>query len=96
MVGGGSGGQLGAPAEHGSGKAVTLILKPGQSAHSMLSITQAGNYNPTTCQPQAADGFRVYPPQETKALFVAATGYTGCANVAVKLLQVKPVQAGAK
>jgi len=96
MVGGGSGDQLGAAAGRGSGKAVTLVLKPGQSAHSVLSITQPGNYDPATCQPQAADGFRVYPPGETRAVFLATTGYTGCANAAIKLLQVKPLQAGAK
>ena len=55
----------------------------------------AGNYDAATCQPMAIDGVRVYPPNQTAALFIATTAYTGCANATVKLMQVRPLQTGA-
>ena len=65
------------------------------AAHSQLSISAAGNYDPATCKPSAIDGVRVYPPNQTAALFVETTAYQGCANATVKLLQVRPLQSGA-
>jgi hypothetical protein len=97
FVGNGSGTQLGAAAtrEAAGITITTLTLAPGQSAHSQLSITVAGNYDPATCKPKAADGLRVYPPAETHSLFVASTTYTACQNASVVLLLVHPLQAGA-
>lgn len=97
FVGNGSGTQLGAAAtrEAAGITITTLTLAPGQSAHSQLSITVAGNYDPATCKPKAADGLRVYPPAETHSLFVASTTYTACQNAAVVLMLVRPLQAGA-
>ena len=97
FVGNGNGTQLGAAAtrEAAGITITTLTLAPGQSAHSQLSITVAGNYDPTTCKPKAADGLRVYPPDETHSLFVASTSYTACQNASVVLILVRPLQAGA-
>ncbi len=97
FVGNGSGTQLGAAAtrEAAGITITTLTLAPGQSAHSQLSITVAGNYDPATCKPKAADGLRVYPPAETHSLFVASTAYTACQNASVVLMLVRPLQAGA-
>ncbi len=97
FVGLGNGTQLGAAAtREASGVPVTTVtLAPGQSAHSQLNITVAGNYDATTCNPKVADGLRVYPPDETHALFVASTAYTACQNASVALLIVRPLQAGA-
>lgn len=93
----GNGTQLGAPADREAGgvPVTTITLAVGQAAHSQLSIAQAGNYDAATCQPMAIDGIRVFPPDQTAALFVATTAYTGCANASVKLLLVRPLQAGA-
>ena len=97
FVGNGNGTQLGAAAtrEAAGIPITTLTLAPGQAAHSQLSITVAGNYDPTTCKPKAADGLRVYPPDETHSLFVASTSYTACQNASVVLILVRPLQAGA-
>ena len=97
FVGNGNGTQLGAAAtrEAAGITITTLTLAPGQSAHSQLSITVAGNYDPTTCKPKAADGLRVYPPDETHSLFIASTTYTACQNASIVLIQVRPLQAGA-
>ena len=97
FVGNGNGTQLGAAAtrEAAGITITTLTLAPGQSAHSQLSITVAGNYDPTTCKPKAADGLRVYPPDETHSLFIASTAYTACQNASIVLILVRPLQAGA-
>lgn len=97
FVGGGNGTQLGAAAtrEAGGVPLTTLTLAPSASAHSQLSVATAANYDPATCRPKQADGFRVYPPDQTQALFVATTAYTACQDPAVSLLIVRPLQAGA-
>ncbi len=97
FVAGGKGAQLGAAADRDAGgiAVTTITLAPGSAAHSQLSISAAGNYDPATCKPSAIDGVRVYPPNQTAALFVETTAYQGCANATVKLLQVRPLQSGA-
>ncbi len=97
FVGSGNGTQIGAPADRDAAgiPLAAITLAPGASAHSQLSIATAGNYDAASCQPMPIDGIRVYPPNQTAALFVATTAYTGCANASVKLLQVRPLQAGA-
>jgi hypothetical protein len=96
LVGGGTGAQLGAPGDfdqtsvHG-----TVTLAPGGSAHAPLRITQAGNYSAATCDPAPADGLRIYPPDETQALFVASTGWTACRSAAVHLITVRAFLPGA-
>ena len=67
-----------------------MPLAHGESAHSQLNITVAGNYDPATCKPKAADGLRVYPPDETHSLFIASTAYTACQNASIVLIQVPP------
>jgi hypothetical protein len=97
FVGNGNGTQLGSAASRDAGgiAITTLTLAHGESAHSQLNITVAGNYDPTTCKPKAADGLRVYPPDETHSLFIASTTYTACQNASVVLILVRPLQAGA-
>ena len=94
---GNDGTQLGAAAtrEAAGITITTLTLASGQSAHSQLSITVAGNYDPTTCKPKAAEGLRVYPPDETHSRLIASTTYTACQNASIVLIQVRPLQAGA-
>jgi len=96
LVGGGHGTQIGAPATlDRTGEHATVTLLPRGSAHAPMRITQAANYPTATCNPMPADGFRVYPPGSRTSLFVAAPGYTGCANTAVELLNVRAFQPGA-
>ena len=97
FVGSGNGTQFGAAASRDAGgiAVTTLTLAHGESAHSQLNITVAGNYDPATCKPKAADGLRIYPPDETHSLFIASTAYTACQNASIVLIQVRPLQAGA-
>lgn len=95
FVGDDNGTQLGAPAERdGEGTPTTITLAPGESAHSLLRIVQAGNFDAATCAPQPADGLRVYPPDQTDALFVPSGSFTACTDPSVQILFVRALEPG--
>jgi hypothetical protein len=95
FVGDGNGTQLGqAAAFDRSTPHPTVVLKPGGTAQAPLTIVQAGNYDPSQCQPKKADGFRVYPPGSTESLFVKDADVTACTSEAVSLLTVGALVAG--
>jgi hypothetical protein len=92
FVGDGNGTQIGAPARRDPGlPEPQLTLAPGGAAYAALLIANAQNYDAATCQPTPTDGFRVYPPNSTTALFVRDDRWTGCASPSVELLTVQPV-----
>ncbi|WP_066517257.1 DUF4232 domain-containing protein [Curtobacterium ammoniigenes] len=94
FVGDGNGTQLGAPATlDRAAPHPTVTLAPGATAVAPLKIAQAGNYPSASCTPTPADGFRVYPPGSTTALYIKASGYTACASTAAPLLDVQAVVA---
>lgn len=83
--------QLGAAAERETGlPSTTVTLEPGQSARTGLKMTVVDVIDPATCQPQPADGLRVYPPGETASAFIRVEGLQGCAGEA-NYLSVQPV-----
>ena len=85
--------QLGAAAVRETGKeATTVTLQPGQSARAGLKMTNVGVLDPASCQPQTADGLRVYPPGETASAFIRVEGLEGCASDA-NYLSIQPVSA---
>ncbi|AGW42283.1 hypothetical protein O159_23220 [Leifsonia xyli subsp. cynodontis DSM 46306] len=95
FVGDGNGVQLGQPAEFDrSAPHPTVRLAPGGTAHAPLKIAQALNYDQSECQPQKADGFRVYPPGSTTALFVKDGAFTACTSASVSLLTVGALVGG--
>ncbi len=80
LVAGAGGSQVGAPAARSAVAAVsTITLQPGKAAAAELRQAQAGNFPASTCHPTSTRGFRVYPPDNTAAAFVAYPG-RGCAN----------------
>lgn len=86
--------QLGPAAERESGQGTTTVtLAPGRSARAGLKMTNIGVLDPASCQPQAADGLRVYPPGETASAFIRISGFEGCAGDA-NYLSIQPVTAG--
>ena len=95
FVGDSNGTQLGAAAglDH-SAPHPTVQLAPGGKAQAPLRLTQALNYPQSDCQPVKADGFRVYPPGSTQAVFIADTAYTACTSQAIVLLTVGALTAG--
>ncbi|GGI37452.1 hypothetical protein GCM10010988_14040 [Cnuibacter physcomitrellae] len=68
----------------------TLTLNPGDSAYSLLTIGEAGNYD--GCTPTVVDGFRVYPPDASGALYLPDASYGACAESGIQQLRVGAVQ----
>ena len=72
-----------------------IVLASQQSATATLRITQAGNYDTTTCQPRKATAIRIYPPDQTSAIDIATTAYTGCASMKLSILTITALKADA-
>ncbi|HYB86954.1 MAG TPA: DUF4232 domain-containing protein [Streptosporangiaceae bacterium] len=53
--------------------ATTVTLAPGQAAHATLQVAEAGNYDPSQCQPVTAHWLRIYPPNQTVPLYAQFT-----------------------
>jgi hypothetical protein len=91
-VTGNAGTQVGAAATRDPSSSVVLVtLAPGATATAQLRLIDAGNFDATTCQITPVLGFRVYPPNQTAAGFVAASG-EACASTSVQDLYVGAVQ----
>jgi hypothetical protein len=92
LVGHGNGTQIGAAADRDHSVAPTTVLvRSGGSTTFVVRLVRAGNYPRSTCAPTPADGFRVYPPGSTAALYLPLAAATGCAKTSVHLLTVRPV-----
>lgn len=67
----GNGTQVGEPAIWESGhQPKRHVLQPGQHVRELVAISDADLYGPTRGHSVTSDGFRVYLPDETRALFV--------------------------
>lgn len=67
----GNGTQVGEPAIWESGhQPKRHVLQPGQHVRELVAISDADLYGPTHGHTVTSDGFRVYLPDETRALFV--------------------------
>jgi hypothetical protein len=73
FVTGDNGQQVGDPAsrvERSKGKQV--VIRPGATASSQLTIVKADAYPPEQCKPVDARGLRVYAPGDTASMYVDA------------------------
>jgi len=85
-----SGAPIGAPADRVEpGQRARFDLAPGASAEATLRETDAGNYPRARCRPAQAHGLRVYPPDETRWVFVPHPT-TACSSPRVHLLELAP------
>ena len=74
FVTGPGGSQLGRPATRNPVvPAANVTLAPGQAAHATLRVAQAGNYDPAQCQPVTAHWLKIFPPDQTAALYARFT-----------------------
>lgn len=89
---GSDGHQVGAAATRVPGNVLRVVLPPGQSASSTLGIVDAKNY-PSSCGWTAVVGLRVYPPDQTAALFVPHND-VACSSTKDGTLKVEPLAAG--
>lgn len=93
LVTGPSNTQIGLAAKRSTATPVKLVtLAPGASAHALLQIVDALNYPPASCAPAKATALRVYPPNQTAAVFLPNTS-NGCAKP-VQIMYVGAVQPG--
>lgn len=92
FVAGADGHQVGNAAKR-VGASVKITLTRGAVAHATLRVVQAGAFDPATCHPTQARGFRVFPPDQTASAFVAHP-QTACAGRGASQLTISPVEAG--
>ena len=86
--------QLGAPAGRNPGvPRMVVTIAPGATAHSLLQITNAGNYPAATCRPALAEGIRVIPPN-TSTRKLNRLSFQACSSGIVYMF-VSPVGPGA-
>jgi uncharacterized protein DUF4232 len=93
FVTGPSGTQIGDPAERMGTPGGPVTLAPQGRSHADLLLSQIGNLSAAACQPTLAAGLRVYPPDETTALYVDSARQV-CAATGTGFAQIYPVQPG--
>ncbi len=91
LVGGSKGRQLGAPASRTGSSAPAVVLKQNGSTTFTVRQSQAGNYDVGACDPVAARGYRIYPPNQRAALFLPIAGLQACDNPDTSQLSVGAV-----
>jgi Protein of unknown function (DUF4232) len=78
-LGAGDGHQVGPAAQRVGDRGNEVRIAPGGTASAQLQLVNVANYDAGMCRPTPVLGLRVYPPGETAALVVPATG-TGYAG----------------
>ena len=91
---GGVGQQIGAAAVRNRAFAdVTVLLRPGGTAHACLQVAVAYNYPVSSCRPVTSSWLRIYPPGETVAGYLGHT-FAACSSLSTPVLTILPVRAG--
>ncbi|MBA2472170.1 MAG: DUF4232 domain-containing protein [Pseudonocardiales bacterium] len=78
-VTGDAGQQVGPAAERVGDAGGSVRVAPGATASAQLQLVNVANYDAAVCRPMPVRGLRIYPPDETAALFVPVAA-TGCAG----------------
>jgi len=85
---------IGAPADRvRRSETHQVVLAPGDTASATLQQVEAGNYPSAKCRPVRATGLRIYPPDQTRSLFVKHRA-TACRAAGVHLLSLTPYTKG--
>ena len=88
-----AGGQLGASAQHNGPAEAPVLLAAGATAHTVLSVANAGNYPASACKPRTSSQVRMYPPGQTD--FLTAPDVTqACSNASTQQLHVTAISEG--
>ena len=93
-AGSSAGTQIGAAAQENPafGK-LAVRLAPGGVAHAWLQVAAADNFPASSCQPKTVSWLKVFPPDQTVAIYVSHS-FDACASAGTPLLFVMPVRAG--
>lgn len=91
LVGHDDGTQLGRAATREGDDTPVVTVPPGGTAEAALRVSRAENFAPAACDLMAADGLRIYPPNQTTAAYLPLEGVSACANPGAELLSVRPV-----
>jgi hypothetical protein len=74
--------QVGEPAKReAKSEGEPLVLAPGRSVKSPLTIVSFGVFDQSKCKPLQTEGLRIYAPGDTAAMFVAQPGEQACSAV---------------
>jgi hypothetical protein len=94
FVAGDQGTQVGSAFQRNEGtKKKTVSVAPGKTAYSQLVLVNASVFDKADCKAVQARGFRVYPPEETAAVFVSQS-QTACSLPGKGVGVVWPIVAG--
>jgi Protein of unknown function (DUF4232) len=93
-VTGNNGTQVNEAFQRSPGAKKTITLAAGGRAHAVVITHNALNYPTDKCKPVATRGYRIYPPDETAAIFVSQAEKQ-CSIKGVNLGQVLPIESGA-
>jgi Domain of unknown function (DUF4232) len=96
FVTGPSGTQVNDPAQRSAaqGPPAVVPLAPNGKAHASLLLVNVANYPANSCKPTQVAGMRVYPPDDTTALFVSSPQQI-CMVKGTGVAQIYPIQTGA-
>jgi hypothetical protein len=92
FVAGNSGSQVNLPFTRTDGDKSTIRLSPGGHAFALIVLVEYLNYPASICKPVPIRGYRVYPPDETAAVFVSAPQKV-CSAKNKGVGQVQPITA---
>jgi hypothetical protein len=73
---------------------IKVTLAPGAVAHATISGSDVGFFDASECEPVSVRGYRVYPPDETKSVFVAQPA-KACSAAGVGQWHVNAIAEGA-
>jgi hypothetical protein len=97
FVTGTNGSQVGLAAQRDSTTPAQLVsLAPGGTAHATLQIVDAQNFPSATCKITSVSTLKVFPPNQTAALFATLPGTKTCSSntTADQVLDIQTVQPG--
>nr|WP_305788852.1 DUF4232 domain-containing protein [Actinoplanes lichenis] len=90
FVTGDSGKQVGKAFARAGGDTPLIMLTPGDRVHATIQIADPRNVDAGDCKPVEVRGYRIYPPDETAAVFVSKP-QTACSAGDEAVGQVKPI-----
>jgi hypothetical protein len=88
---GSSGNQIGTPATRTTTSSPTLVsVAPGGTTRATIGLADANN---VCSNPVTPNGFRVYPPNQTAALYAPSAGLKYCVGNANDSMTISPIGA---